>query len=106
MENQDPLNCPDCNKLLSPWKLRDEFECSNCGAKLTSNEHNVCWGTIVLWTVAELPVRVVLWNVLDDLLLRWIVFGLISGTIGLWFHYILLRIFGEVKRMGDSAIKK
>ncbi len=51
--------CPKCQGALSWWKLRDEFACPHCAASLSANTTKAFVAVIVLWVIADIPVRAI-----------------------------------------------
>jgi hypothetical protein len=54
------LACPACRKALRWWDLRRSFSCRACHRRLTARVSGPLIATIVLWSVAELPLFIVL----------------------------------------------
>ncbi len=54
------LHCPGCRKALPWWDLRRSFSCRTCHRQLSARVSGPLVATIVLWSVAELPLFIVL----------------------------------------------
>jgi hypothetical protein len=54
------MKSPWCGKRLSWLKVKSSFPCPRCQRELSAQTFGPRFGTIVLWTLAELPLRSVL----------------------------------------------
>ena len=53
-----PAHCPKCDARL-PWlKLKGAFRCPSCNAALTAKTLSPWLATIVVWSLADIPLRV------------------------------------------------
>lgn len=78
--------CPNCKKAISWWKLRDEFACPYCASNLSAKTTGAFTATIVIWILADIPVKLSLYEALGSdgyagLLARTAVSGVIGWTL-------------------------
>ncbi len=53
-----PAHCPKCDARLSWLKLKGAFRCPSCKAALTAKTLWPWLATIVVWSLADIPLRV------------------------------------------------
>src|SRR5258708_1356331 len=75
--------CPNCRKAISWWKLRSEFACPHCATPLSAKTAGAFIATVVLWILADIPVKLYLFETfgtesLTGLFAR----VLVSGAVG------------------------
>lgn len=89
--------CPNCKKTLSWWKLRSEFTCPHCTTPLSAKTTGAFIATIVLWILADIPVKLVLFETfgtesLTGLFAR--VF--VSGAVGWGLAFLIVGSFSTI----------
>ena len=89
--------CPNCKTSLSWWKLKSEFSCPQCARTLSAK---ITWpliATLVLWTIADIPVKLVAFELfgsegLTGILAR----AIASGLVGYVLAYLIVGNFSSV----------
>lgn len=99
-------HCPKCHAPLAWTKMKKAFSCRSCNAALTANTLGPWVGTIVLWTLADLPLRATI--VAPDglagvgvVLIR----SLISFGIGYLIGSVVVGSFSNVSLVPDETQK-
>jgi hypothetical protein len=77
--------CPKCKREI-PWhKLRGEMSCPHCNASLSARTLGPVVAAIVLWTLADIPIKLFIYGTLGDsgigLLSRIVASGLVGWVI-------------------------
>jgi len=93
--------CPKCNQSI-PWhKLRAEMSCPHCSAPLSAYTLGPAVGAIVLWTLADIPIRLFLFALLGDSDIGFMARTVVSGLAG-WG--ILALVFGGFTKVGERSL--
>jgi hypothetical protein len=82
-------HCPNCNREISPFSIRSEFNCSGCNAALSANATARTSLALIVWIVLDLPILLVGQAAAgDSSLLYALYYGVPSAILGLavfWF---------------------
>ena len=89
--------CLNCNKELSWWKLRNEFNCPHCDKPLSANTSRSFIGLIVVWILADIPVKLFFYATLGtDSFIANFARAIVSGAVGCVLAYIILGRFSTI----------
>jgi hypothetical protein len=75
------LVCPKCGAGLSVFKVRDEFECSECRTLLAARTFRAMLFVFILWTIIDLPVML-------------LSYGLFEGDRAVTLHIVISGVVG------------
>jgi len=89
--------CPECKKPISWWKVRSSFSCPSCGRELAAKVTGPTIAAIVIWIVADIPLKVVLYSALgNNGYLPFLVRTVLSGLLGVVLLATAIGQFSEV----------
>ncbi len=95
--------CPKCRGPLRWWRLRNEFACPHCGAPLTASTTATSVTFIILWIIADFPVRLAVFAMLgSEGAVAVAARILASGAVGCLLAYIVVAGFTTVKVRAES----
>jgi hypothetical protein len=53
------LRCPKCGNPIAIYKIKSSFPCEHCSTKLKADFSSVAIGTVVLWSLAAIPLYLI-----------------------------------------------
>jgi uncharacterized protein (DUF983 family) len=90
--------CPSCNKPISWSKLRKLFRCPSCGRDLVANVTGPNIAALIIWIIADIPLKMMLYALLGDHgYLPIVIRALLSGFLGWAVFAIVVGQFSQVK---------
>jgi hypothetical protein len=95
--------CPLCQSKLSWWSMKTSFSCPSCNRELNARVTGPWVGTILLWTIAEVPLYMAIPVAkgpagIGPILLR----SLISIGIAYMIGSLIFGSFGEIRKGRDE----
>jgi len=95
------IDCPHCRKRVGWWHVKRSFKCPHCAAALTARVTGLWVATVVLWSLAELPVLAVLSSTSDTFAVA-VVRAAVSLGLGVVVASVLFRVFGRISTSAQS----
>lgn len=92
------INCPNCSKLILPWKLKQECSCSSCQTPLKTKNSNIVFVvSLVAWSLAEIAIKNFMWTQFGDTTQSFILSMTLSAATGLAIYFTLTKFFTSVE---------
>ena len=89
--------CPNCKKAVLWWRLRSEFSCPNCASPLSAKTNKAFIATVVLWILADIPVKLFLFAAFGtESLIGVFARTLVSGIVGWVLASIIVGRFSTI----------
>jgi len=89
--------CPNCKASISWWKLRGEFTCPRCASLLSAKTTGPFIVTIVLWILADIPVKLFLFETFGtESLIGLFARVVVSGAVGWGLAFLIVGSFSTV----------
>jgi uncharacterized protein (DUF983 family) len=83
--------CPKCQGALGWSQLRGEFACPHCNTPLTANTTRAFVVFIILWIIADIPVRFIVFETFGyDGAIAFAARVIASGAIGWFIAYLVV----------------
>ena len=95
--------CPKCRRPIAWSKLRSQFACPHCEAPLTARTTGPLIAAIILWTIVEIPIKFIVYQILGDGDASFVVWAIASGVVGWCILSLVVGGFSTVEQRGAQS---